>query len=261
MKPLLSIIIPCYKTATTLEETLISVLAQDFDAWEAILIDDGSPDDVASIANKWVRKDARFRYHKKENAGLGAARNTGIELAEGTFILPLDSDNKVRPQFAKKAIAILKEHPYVGVVYGNAMRFGIQTTEWNVGSFDTYKLLAHNYIDACAIIRKTVFETVGLYDIEMPYQGHEDWEFWLRVLKSDYAFNYLPEITFDYRVTEDSMIRRFTEKMLAANIAYVKNKHASLYFDAYDSLFKKYKKTRKRKPTGFLYRLKRKFTT
>ena len=114
MSPKLSIIIPCYKSEATLEETLVSVLAQDFEAWEAILVDDGSPDAVASIADEWMRKDARFRYYKKENAGLGAARNTGIELAEGTFILPLDSDNKVRPQFARKAIAIFEEHPNVG---------------------------------------------------------------------------------------------------------------------------------------------------
>ena len=139
----------------------------------------------------------------------------------------------------------------LGVVYGNAMRFGDQNNEWNVGGFDQYKLLAHNYIDACTIIRKSVFDTVGLYDTHMPYQGHEDWEFWLRVLESNYTFYYLSEVTFDYRVTGDSMIRSFTDAMLSANIAYIKNKHATLYFDAYDSLYKKYIKKSSSCAKGF----------
>ena len=67
MKPLLSIVIPCYKSEFTLQETLESVVNQDFDSWEALIINDGSPDNLETIALKWVQKDTRFKYFKKEN--------------------------------------------------------------------------------------------------------------------------------------------------------------------------------------------------
>ncbi|HBY69944.1 MAG TPA: glycosyl transferase family 2, partial [Flavobacteriaceae bacterium] len=119
-KVVLSIIIPCYNSEATLEETLISVVGQDYDCWEAILVNDGSPDCLEKIALAWKEKDSRIHYYKKKNGGLGSARNYGIEKAKGKYILPLDSDNKVRSTFAKDAISILKNKEHIGVVYGNA---------------------------------------------------------------------------------------------------------------------------------------------
>ena len=110
MNPILSIIIPCYNSQNTLEETLMSVLEQDFQNWEAILINDGSPDNLEDIALKWVEKDARFKYFKKENGGLGSARNYGINKAKGNYILPLDSDNTIGKSFAQRAITIFEEN-------------------------------------------------------------------------------------------------------------------------------------------------------
>ena len=74
---------------------------------------------------------------------------------------------------------------------GRFKYFGDKTGVWNVGRFNKYKMLMHNYIDACALIRKNVFEEVGYYDQEMPYQGHEDWEFWLRLIEAKKEFYYL----------------------------------------------------------------------
>ena len=240
MKPILSVIIPCYNTEHTLEQTLRSVLDMQYDAWEAILVNDGSPDNLEQVALEWVKKDKRFRYFKKENGGLGSARNYGIEKALGDFILPLDSDNMVRPTFIKSALRIFEESNEIGVVYGNAAYFGERTGDWNVGAFDAFRLLAYNYIDACAIIRKEVFEAVGVYETNLPHQGHEDWELWLRVLASEYTFSYINEITFDYRVTNDSMIRSFDGEMNVSNENYIRQKHAALYTKYYAPLFRKY---------------------
>lgn len=245
MRPKLSIIIPCYNSEATLEATLDSVSKQEFTLWEAILVNDGSKDNLEDIALDWVNKDKRFRYYKKDNGGLGTARNYGITKALGEYILPLDSDNTIKPDFAEQAIHLLQVNPKIGVVYGNAEYFGERTGTWKVGVFDKFRMLKHNYIDACAIIKKDVFDSVGLYDTEIPFQGHEDWEFWLRVMQSKYEFFYLNKITFNYRVTGDSMIKSFDGNMLKANLSYIKTKHAEYYFETYNQLFLKHKQLKK----------------
>ncbi|WP_417860777.1 glycosyltransferase family 2 protein [Winogradskyella sediminis] len=237
MHPKVSIIIPCYNSESTLEETLQSVLDQSYDNWEAIMVNDGSPDNLEVIALQWVEQDNRFKYFKKENGGLGSARNFGIGKASGTYILPLDSDNKVRPEFLLEAIPILDTQKKVGVVYGNAMYFGEKSGIWNVGAFNANKMLIRNYIDACAIIRKSLFDSIGGYEENLPHQGHEDWCFWLSIMRTDFEFLYLDKITFDYRVANSSMIRSFDKDMMLENVNFIKQKHSNLYIIAFSKLY------------------------
>lgn len=232
--PTLSIVIPCYNSEETLEETLTSVLNQSYDQWEAIIVNDGSPDNLELIALNWVDKDERFRYYKKENGGLGSARNYGIERASGKYILPLDSDNKVRLGFAEKAIRFLEEHPEVGVVHGDAVYFGDKSGLWKVKQFNLEQILIKNYIDACAIFRKNLWIAVGGYDTEIPYQGNEDWDLWLAFGVHKVVFKHLEEITFDYRVTETSMIKSFNTEMFKENKDYIYNKYSELYFQYFN---------------------------
>ncbi|WP_299385027.1 glycosyltransferase family A protein [uncultured Lacinutrix sp.] len=241
MKPKISIIIPCYNTEDTLDETLNSVLEQDFKSWEAIIINDGSPDDVEKVALKWEKKDSRFKYFKKSNGGLGTARNFGIQKSQGEFILPLDSDNKIKSNFASKAISIFNAKADIGVIYGDALYFGDKDGRWSVGNFNPIALLEANYIDACALYRKTLYDETKGYDSNLPYQGHEDWDFWLQVIHTNYKFYYMKAITFDYRVKQDSMIRSFTVDMERENIAYIMNKHYKLYLEYYPKLYAMYK--------------------
>ena len=247
MNPILSIIIPCYNSQNTLEETLISVLEQDYQDWEAIMVNDGSPDNLEEIAIKWTEKDARFKYFKKENGGLGSARNYGINRSKGDYILPLDSDNKISKKFAKKAVIIFQENSNVGVVYGDAIRFGEKNEFWKVGALDKHKMLEHNYIDACAIIRKKNFNVVGLYDENLPYQGHEDWDLWLRLINASVQFYYLEEITFHYRIQSKSMINSFDMKMIQPNTHYIEQKHYKLYASSFRELYKNLEKIKNAK--------------
>jgi glycosyltransferase involved in cell wall biosynthesis len=259
MVPILSIIIPCYKSSRTVEETLQSVLDQEFTHWEAIIINDGSPDNLEEIVLPWTKMDNRFIYFKKENGGLGSARNFGIQKARGQYILPLDSDNKVRPQFATNAINVFSKEPTVGIVHGNAHYFGSKKGIWKVAPFDAFKMLTDNYIDACAMIKREVFTAVGLYDQAMPYQGHEDWEFWIRTIDSDFTFYYLDETCFDYRVTNDSMIRTFNDKMTQKNIEYIVHKHWKLYYTHFRDLQGNYASLKKAMSQSKLLKLS-KFT-
>lgn len=124
MNPLLSIIIPCYNSESTLELTLESVISQDFQDWEAIIINDGSTYTTEEITLRWVEKDKRFKYFAKQSEGLGKTRNFGIERSKGIYILSLDLDNQLIIDFTQDAIVFFEKNQDVGVVYGDAIYFG-----------------------------------------------------------------------------------------------------------------------------------------
>ena len=102
MKSIVSIIIPCYNHAQYLDVTLSSVINQTFSNWECIIVNNGSEDDTKIIAAKWCEKDSRFKYVEQENKGVSAARNKGIRISKGEFILPLDADDYIVETFLEK---------------------------------------------------------------------------------------------------------------------------------------------------------------
>jgi glycosyltransferase involved in cell wall biosynthesis len=140
--------------------------------------------------------------------GLAAARNKGISEAKGDYILLLDADNLIYLEFLEQAVKILDLNASVAVVYSDAEYFGNKTGRWTVGEFNLQKLMIANYIDACAIVRKSVFDELGGYDIKMKEikSGWEDWEMWLRIAFAGKKFYYWPQIGFKYRITGESMI-------------------------------------------------------
>lgn len=246
MHPTLSIIIPCYNSASTLESTLESVNDQDFQDWEAIIVNDGSTDATEEMALKWVNRDNRFKYFSKQNEGLGKTRNYGILRAKGNYILPLDSDNQLMKDFAQNAIDVFEKNSEVGVVYGDAEYFGERNGLWKVDQYDFKKILAGNYIDACAIYRKKNWVEVGGYDENMPYQGHEDWEFWIALGLLNVEFYHLNKITFKYFVSKYSMIRSFTDTMERLNNDYIFKKYSKQYQKSYRDVYSLCKKNERR---------------
>lgn len=91
--PKVSIIVPVYKVEKYLSQCIESIISQTYTDWELLLIDDGSPDNSGKICDEYALKDSRIRVFHKENAGVGAARNTGLENAKGVFIVFVDSDD------------------------------------------------------------------------------------------------------------------------------------------------------------------------
>lgn len=237
MAPVLSIIIPCYNSERTLEKTLESVLNQNYHDWEVILVNDGSTDNTEVIALAWVNKDKRIRYFSKSNGGLGKARNFGIAKAVGKYILPLDSDNLVEPDFATIAMEIFDKDNEVGVVHGHGEYFGEKTGIWDVDEFNLERLLVVNYIDACAIYKKELWAKVGGYDEKMPYQGHEDWELWIAFGVLNVNFHHLNQVSFKYFVSSRSMIRSFTNEMSLLNQEYIVRKYSRLFHNHYSKIY------------------------
>lgn len=237
-----SIIVPCYNQAKYLDAALQSVFDQTYTNWECIIVNDGSTDSTEEIALRWIKKDERFKYYAKQNEGLGKTRNYGIAKSNGSYILPLDSDNQLIKDFMQDAISVFEKNQNIGVVYGDAEYFGERNGLWKVDDFNLEKILFENYIDACAMYKKSLWDDVGGYDENIPFQGIEDWDFWIALGVLNIKFHYLNKITFKYYVSNASMIRSFTQEMHEMNNDYVFKKYSKQYQKHYRELYLKNQK-------------------
>ncbi len=249
----ISIIIPCYNQGTYLKEALASLELCNKNLFEVIIINDGSTDDYTnSFLNNL--ENSGYNVISQENQGLGAARNAGIKNATGDYILPLDADNKIYPAYITKAIEIMNNNDDIAVVYGNAQYFGDREGVLKPKAFNLQRLMLGNYIDACAVIRKSSLEAVGYYD-NMKIMGYEDWDLWLRMAFGGYKFFYIDEVLFEYRVSKNSMMRTLNADIKKQNEIerYLMKKFSDkldLEF-VRDYFIYKFKK----KPFRFMYRL------
>lgn len=226
-----SAVIPCFNHGEFLAEAAGSVISLARCDIELIVVDDGSTDE-RTLREMDVLRKRGIQVIRQENKGLAAARNAAIAVCSGEYILPLDADNRVRPTYFECAVRILDQNPKVGVVYGDAQYMGERTGVWHVGPFERERLLEWNFIDACAVYRRTVWEQNGGYDGTMPVQGLEDWDFWLSTMEHGWEFAYVPEVLFDYRVASGSMIAG-THGFEAQVEDFIATKHGLLYRHAW----------------------------
>jgi glycosyltransferase involved in cell wall biosynthesis len=215
MSKKVTVVIPCYNQGIFLMDALKSLQTCDNNLFDLIIVNDGSIEKETKVILKRL-SDEGFNVFNQENKGLGEARNTGIRLSKTDYVLPLDADNKILPIYLTKAIHILNTQPEIAVVYGNAKLFGEETGALTPGPFNLQQLMICNYIDACAVIRKSAIEAVGLYD-NMKIMGYEDWDLWLRFAFGGYQFYYLDETLFEYRVRENSMLRSLNQNIQRQN--------------------------------------------
>jgi glycosyltransferase involved in cell wall biosynthesis len=167
------------------------------------VVNDGSTD-AESLRVLGTLEDAGYRVLHKPNGGLSSARNAGLELARGRFVLPLDADNRLLGGFLEEALGVLRGDPTADVVYGDRRLFGGMRGELATPDFDLRALLGGNRIDACALYRRELWAELGGYDTGM--SGLEDWEFWLHAARRGRRFVHLDRLAFEYRVRGASLL-------------------------------------------------------
>lgn len=116
--PQISVIVPVYNVEKYLHRCVDSILTQTFSDFELILVDDGSPDNCGKICDEYVQKDKRIKVVHKKNGGLSSARNAGMKVATGEYILFCDSDDFVHPQWCEFMLSAIEEHKNSFIVCG-----------------------------------------------------------------------------------------------------------------------------------------------
>lgn len=226
MSKLISVIVPCYNQAQYLDECLQSVVEQTYQNWECIIVNDGSPDNTEEVAQKWTEKDQRFKYLKKENGGLSSARNAGIVLAQGDWILPLDSDDKI----GRKYLELAEKEFGKGykIIYCEAEYFGDKQGRWILPDFTFKNLSQDNCIFCSAFYPKEIWTKYGGYDENMR-TALEDWEFWIRTIQKESEVLKLKYAGFYYRIKSQSMINGVSFETKEPVIKYIEKKHIDFF--------------------------------
>jgi len=228
MSAKVSIIITCFNDGEFIEEAIKSVEDSSYTEKEIIIIDDNSKDAPTQTKLKTLIS-AGYQIHLlPHNKGVGNARNHGINLATGKYILPLDADDRIKPDYLSKAIELFENKSNIGVVYCNVKRFGIKSSVRIAPEFKLSQLLAGNFIASCSLFRKELWEKSSGYDILMP--NYEDWEFWISLAKLNTGFYHINEALFEYRAKATSKISKCLDPSHREKVvSYVVDKHIDLY--------------------------------
>ena len=187
-----SVVIPCFNSLKYLPETLLTVLAQTYDDFEVVLVDDGGSDDLAG----WVATfpdgtgDPRVRVVRQENAGVSAARNLGVTSAQGDVVVFCDSDDLWAPTLVADLVGALDRNSSAGLAYswydlvdGDGTPTGrVVRSEWEGDVWEQF--VTRNPVSASAVaVPRAVLDDVGLFLVNrdrFPIDV-EDWELWIRI--------------------------------------------------------------------------------
>jgi glycosyltransferase involved in cell wall biosynthesis len=200
--PLVSVIIPVFNGERFLREAVESVLAQQYSPVEIIIVDDGSTDGTATVAGSFPET---VRYLHQRNQGPAAARNRGIEQAQGNLIAFADADDLWPPAKLELQLPYLIKDPKIDIVLGRIQQ--VLLFETVAGQTQSQELAepAFSVNLGSAVVRKSVFESIGLFDETMRYSEDVDW--FMRAREGGAAIVTIDAVTLFYRQHEQNMTR------------------------------------------------------
>lgn len=217
-----SIVIPCYNQRTFLSTALESAFAQTIPAVEVIVVDDGSEEDILSVAAEFP-----VRYLRVSNRGLPSARNSGLMNARGRAFLPLDADDWIEPTYLEKTLPLLGTHDVVCV---GLQEFGERHGRYMPGCELGMKKLtleaerASNRLFYCSLMRTSLLREVGGYNAKMT-EGYEDWDLWVDLMQRGARFTEVREVLFHYNTRADSMLANVEKYHREAMLAEMRRHH------------------------------------
>lgn len=179
---LVSVLIPHYNQARFLGDCVESVWAQTYPNVEIVVVDDCSSEGETKFVLDELEEYEDVKVLRLDrNGGPSRARNLGLELCSGRYVLPLDSDNLLLPEALELLVDQLRNaSEEVGFIYPNLQFFGNREDYFEPPPYNVYTLFHGNYCDTCSLIDRGVFDA-GLRYREEIVLGHEDWEFVLRL--------------------------------------------------------------------------------
>jgi glycosyltransferase involved in cell wall biosynthesis len=223
--PTVSVVIPCYKQAQFLNESVGSTLAQTFADFECLIVNDGSPDNTREVALTLCGNDGRVRYVEQENQGLAGARNRGIREARAPLIQFLDADDLLAPEKLASQVELLQQRTGASVVFCDFACFSDHAPSrlepsplvfrQKAQSPDVWAaLLAGNFIVVhSALIRKSALLEVGGFDASLP--ACEDYDLWLRLVAAGLQLTFQDATLALYRRHDASMSQNSVAQLRA----------------------------------------------
>ena len=225
--PEVAIVIPCYRYAQFLPEAVASAVAQTWPALRIVIVDDGSPDDTAAVAQQLIARHAHRRIEllRQENQGLAAARNAGVRATTSSFVLPLDADDRLEPTAVERLVHALQTTG-ADVATPLGRTFGDEQRPLITRPVTRRRLTANNCLVYCSLFRRELFDRIGGYRPLAP--GYEDWDFWLSALTLGARFTHVAEPLFGYRKHGRTMLADSNRDALRLH-AVIASHHAALY--------------------------------
>ncbi|MDP3980817.1 MAG: glycosyltransferase [Chlamydiota bacterium] len=214
--PAVSIIIPCFNSSKTITDTLNSVLMQTLQGWEALVINDGSTDSSLERIKSFCQKDPRIKLISQKNQGVAEARNSGIKMAQGEYIIFLDADDLLFPRMLDRTVRMLRKNTDCGVAYCDWITsdYNLVNMIWTnsfIGKRNPYSDLVeqNRFQPNVLLIRRNVVDELGGFDVTLP--PCEDWDMWIRIARQGVGFIRVPEALALYRMTPGSMSRKVSK--------------------------------------------------
>jgi len=221
----ISVIIPCYNSGEVIKHAIDSIFEQTYKDFEIIVVNDGSDDSETIQILENLSND--IKVINQSNKGLSAARNTGAQNAKGKYILPLDCDDYLSPNFLEKMIDKIKVSENLAYVFSDIKMFGEKKGILN-REYNYFVQLFTNQLPYCLLMDKKLWREVGGYDEKMKL-GYEDWEFNIRLGKNGYYGLRVNEPLFNYRVSSQGMMKSKSDKNYIAILRQIRSKHKDLY--------------------------------
>lgn len=224
---LVSIIMPVYNGASTIQASIKSVLSQTYPQWELLIVDDCSMDNTSSMIAQY-KEDARIHYYKQsQNLGVAAARNKAISMAKGRYIAFLDSDDLWMPEKLERQISFMESNHY-GFTYTEYRQFTDNPQDAGKiirvqDSVDYQELLKGNDIGCLTVMLDREIYT----EIKMPAQRHEDYITWLNLLRSGGKAYGLHKDLARYRKSDQSLTGNKWQSLRWTWNVYRKAQHLS----------------------------------
>ena len=215
--PAVSVLMPCYNVAATVEETLESLFSQTLGDFEIVAVDDGSSDDTLRILKTWSGKDARLRVLPRPHEGILRALNAGLEACQAAYVARMDADDVCHPERLERQAAYLDAHPEVTLVSclvegfpTGDVREGFRIyIDWLNSLVTDEDIRREIFVESpfthpSVTFRKAQIEELG------GYQEHgwaEDYDLWLRLYTQGARFAKIPEVLLSWREYPDRLTR------------------------------------------------------
>jgi len=207
--PKVSILMPCYNVAATVEETLQSISAQTHDDFEVVVVDDGSTDTTPGILAHWAGEDTKFRVLPLEHGGIITALNAGLEVCQGEYIARMDADDLMHTERLVKQAAYLDAHPEVALVSclvtgfpSIKVREGFRIyIEWMNALVSHEDICREIFVESPLCHPSVMFRKQVVVDLD-GYQEQgwpEDYDLWLRMYLAGHKFAKLTEFLLEWR--------------------------------------------------------------